>query len=105
MLVTGYDQSVDFDFHPRSFPMDARFVAHVRPSTASATLLATLSTDDETLRLLDPSILRMTFRASATRSWTVDSVVVDVVRLDVPSPELVGFRAQIDFRRTVTRGA
>jgi hypothetical protein len=39
-----------------------------------------------------------------TAGWPVTSVVMDIVRIDVAAPEMIGFQARIEFVRPVTRG-
>jgi hypothetical protein len=35
MLMLGYDSNIDFEMDDRPLPMSARFLAHIRSTTAS----------------------------------------------------------------------
>ena len=84
------------------YPTNAKFTAHVRRDVEGP-VLATLSSDTNTIRRINGNSLELVIPASASRDWPAGKVFLDVLRTDPAQPVHLGFQLEIPVKRSITR--
>ncbi len=111
MIVAGYPSAVPFELGV-ALPAEAQFRAVLRqvpvgsPASQRGAVLGSLSSEDDTIELAlveGLSVVTLLLSGELTRTWTVDSVITDVVRVDVSPPQHLGWKAIVPVSHPETK--
>ena len=105
IIQAGYPWSLRLVFDEGyDFPASARFISHVRRDPSVNDVLATMSSENGGILRINNSTLDLRLTAAQTEGWPDRKVWLDVIRIDLPQHEHLGFQITVPVRQAITRG-
>lgn len=102
LVAKGYPYTLQIETETPMFSASHTYKAQVRVKPDDATLLAEI-TSSLGITYISPTALMMTIPGTATASFPVGEVWMDVVRIDVSPNIFMGFQFSIPVITPVTR--
>lgn len=102
LVAQGYPYTLRIEAENAMFSASHTYKAHVRQKPASATMLAELITGAG-IAYISELALDLTIPASATASFPLGDVWIDIVRTDTSPPIYMGFQFSVPVIQPVTR--
>lgn len=87
------------------FPSGVAVRSQVRTRTQDATVLATLTTTDDSITRIDDDTIELVIAGATSTAWTQGHVVLDFARTDGAEPQFYGVRLRVPVITPVTRAA
>lgn len=104
LVAQGYPYTLRIESEKPLFSSSHSYRAHVRQKPASPTVLAELVTGTG-IAFVSETSLDLTIPASATASFPLGEVWLDIVRTDVTPNTYMGFQFSVPVIQPVTRSA
>lgn len=95
-----WEATVEFRTTPALFPPGTRLLARVR-SVVDGPVLATLTTENGALKILDEANLGFTINGRLTRGWTAGFVYLELIRTDLDPEQHLGIRLKVAVSRPI----
>lgn len=102
LVAKGYPYTLLVEAEKPMFSASHSYKAHVRTTPASATVLAELLSGSG-ITFVSETKLNLIIPASATASFPLGEVWLDIVRMDVSPPQFLGFQFSVSVIMPVTR--
>lgn len=104
-IVAGYAwaQRVRVTASVPTFPDGVALTSHIRRTVADPTVMATLSTADGSLVRIDDDTIELRLSPSASAAWKPGTVILDLVRTDLDTPQHLSPRLTVPVVQPVTR--
>jgi hypothetical protein len=103
VILIGYTYRLQIETEAALFPSQGLFEADIRGKPSDPFALTTLTSAEGTLSRISDTRVEIKIPSTATARFTKGSVMIDLVRRDLPDPLHLGFSLEIPVHLPITR--